>query len=175
MIDLISLHSSHNHKLSLHTWMSPICTHEERNNVSFLRFSIYCIFSLFFNYINNVKENNPYWLPVSLFDKVLTSHRHIISSFVFKSNLSRFIAIIKSFQNFAVIANWNTADVWCDKTMHMHNYIVTSLSHLDQRKPRGRKGTCVRQGREDTAWCRGHNVMYRMSCLHLHSEMQTFS
>jgi hypothetical protein len=60
---------------------------------------------LFFSIVNNTKEINPDCLPVPLFDKLLTSHRHIISSFVFKSKLFHFIAIISGFQSFAVSAN----------------------------------------------------------------------
>jgi hypothetical protein len=49
--------------------------------------------------VNSVKQVNPYCLPVSLFDKLLTSHRHIISSFIFKSKFFCFIATVRGFEN----------------------------------------------------------------------------
>jgi hypothetical protein len=49
--------------------------------------------------VNSVKEINPYCLYILLFYELLTSHRHI-PSFMFKSELFCFAAIIRSFQNF---------------------------------------------------------------------------
>jgi hypothetical protein len=77
----------------------------KRNIVSLYRFGIYCIFSLSFNIINSVDKVNPCCLPILLFDELSTSHRHVISSYVFKSKLFHLVAIIRVFQNFAVTAN----------------------------------------------------------------------
>jgi hypothetical protein len=52
-------------------------------------------FSLHF--INNAKVNSSH-LPILLFDKLPTSHRDVILSFIFKSELLCFIAIIRGFQ-----------------------------------------------------------------------------
>jgi hypothetical protein len=62
-----------------------------------------------------MKEGNPHSFPILLFDELLTSHRHIISSFIFKSNLFHFIVIIRIFQNFAFSAN--RVGVFCDITV----------------------------------------------------------
>jgi hypothetical protein len=56
-------------------------------------------------------ENDPSHLPISLFDKVPTSHSHIISSPVFKSKLFHFDVISGIFKNSAVNTNQNAADV----------------------------------------------------------------
>jgi hypothetical protein len=42
--------------------------------------------------MKNVEEVQPYHFPVSLFDELLTSHKLIILSFIFKSNLFCFVA-----------------------------------------------------------------------------------
>jgi hypothetical protein len=98
--NLISLFLSHSQKQRLQSELHQYSLAKERTNVGLLRFSIYSIFSLFFNVINSVEEINPYLLPVSLFDGLPTSHKHIISSLIFRSKLFHSVAIIKVSQKF---------------------------------------------------------------------------
>jgi hypothetical protein len=88
---------------------SLICTHERKEECANLfRFSMYRIFSLFFCIMKNVEEVQPDYFPVSLFDELLTSRKHIILSFIFKSiSSSVLLLIIRVFQNFALGTNWN--------------------------------------------------------------------
>jgi hypothetical protein len=46
--------------------------------------------------VNSVEEVSPFCFPVSLFDKLLTSHRCVTENFILKSKHLCFIAIIKT-------------------------------------------------------------------------------
>lgn len=53
----------------------------------------------------NSEDVNPYCSPILLFDELLILHRCIISSFIFKSKLCCFVAIIRVLLNFVVGAS----------------------------------------------------------------------
>jgi hypothetical protein len=115
---------SHGHKLEITKHKYVLM--KGRNNVTFFRFSVCCVFSLLFNIIDNVKEVNQYCHPSSRFDDLPTSHRRIISSSIFRSKLFHFTVLIRVFQNFVVCTNQNTVDIWCDRTLNicLHNCIL---------------------------------------------------
>jgi hypothetical protein len=68
--------------LEVMNWIDQNISWKEGNSVGLLRFGIYHIFSLF-SIVSNVKHINAYHLPVSRFDELPTSHRHIILNFMF--------------------------------------------------------------------------------------------
>jgi hypothetical protein len=93
------------------------------------------VFSLYI--VNSCKEVNPYYIVVLLFEELQTSHRCINSSFIFISEPFHFIAIIRGFKNFAVIANQNTVDVLClNMCLHIDIIIPPNVEEAQgKRKP----------------------------------------
>lgn len=81
---------------------------QDRNNVSLFRFSIYHIFSLFFNIIDNTQGVNPNHFSISFLD-LQTSQRCIILSFVSCSFALLFYCLNYELSEFAVGTNWNMA------------------------------------------------------------------
>lgn len=57
---------------------------------------------LLISIINYVKEDNPPHFHILHLNEMLTTHRLVISSFIFKSELCHFNALVKLLQNVAM-------------------------------------------------------------------------
>jgi hypothetical protein len=91
---------------------------------------------LFFSIINSVQDVNPSRLPVSHFHELPISRRRIVSNFVSKSELLHFIAIIGVFQNFTAGTNWNTVNVWYDRTLNiLYACVVEFFANIKMQHP----------------------------------------
>jgi hypothetical protein len=106
------------------------------------------MFSLLFNIINNIKEVNPSHLHILLSDKLLISYSYTTSSFIFRSKLFHFVAIIRGFKNSAFGTNQNMAFYRGQTPKHTPAQLYSVISsYLVQRKLRGRGNLYDKEGK----------------------------
>lgn len=118
--------------ISPRTWVSPcqLSFHQcfiiifigDEKSRPILDCSLTSLIQLNKSVINNIKESNPYCLPILLYDKFPASHRctRIISSFIFRYKRFCFSTIISGFKKSSVSTSQNIIAIWMGQNLSMH-------------------------------------------------------
>jgi hypothetical protein len=144
-------------------WNSPTCTHPPpKKTLCLPTLNIY--FTSFLNIINNVKEADPWCLPISLFARFMTSHRCIILKCILNLHSSISLSLLEFLKFYSQYQLKHSRYVLGDITLNIHLHRCVLWHHPRLVEAQGKKKP-VWQGEQYTAWClcklaKQHNAVW---------------